>query len=288
MPIRVVVDSNCLSSPHLEDFLRCDPQNYAIITDYIWMEAYKAKSIPVLKKSLSVIGRFPDQTIFLRGTRYVSGLDYRSPGVAGRMEWKGVRQDFKETVRKLETLDERRYASSFQTNDLVLAATAHIDGKMLESVRGFTKVFEDIARIFSTDEVARIRSGMPVTHSIAYKIFKTAGDLSSGIARRRPDNVRGLSRRSQVNSFMLRYALSNVLLIVDWIRRGSPATIREDKLRNDQVDIILGVYGSYFNGVLSEDRKMKERSSELRVVLKILGGRVLLDWSDLIAAGTTS
>lgn len=282
MAIRAVVDSNFLASPELDAYLKASAENFVVVTDYIWMEAYKARSIPVLRKSLSIIGKFSEQTIFLRGTKYVSGLDYRSPGVARRMEWRRVRKDFKETIRKLENLHDDRHSASFPSNELVVAAEAHLDGKMLKSIEGFTPVFRDISNLFLSDEISWIRSGKAITVPIAKKIFWIAGDLSRGMMAGQPGRIRGLSRKSEVNSFSFRYALSNVLYLVQWIRHGSPMTVADSKLRNDQVDIILGVYGSYFNGVMSHDQKMLDRATELRVVLRILGARVPKDWDELL------
>jgi hypothetical protein len=71
---RIVIDSNFLQSDGLRGYLADSPANYAVITDYAAMEAYKADTLDMLYRSMEILGEFPRQVIILKGTQAICGL----------------------------------------------------------------------------------------------------------------------------------------------------------------------------------------------------------------------
>lgn len=57
MVLRVVIDSNRLQSDDLRAFLQVSPNNFAVLTDYAWIEAYKGNSLVSIQKSMGVVRR---------------------------------------------------------------------------------------------------------------------------------------------------------------------------------------------------------------------------------------
>ncbi|MDW9782906.1 hypothetical protein GOB92_33575 [Sinorhizobium meliloti] len=71
---RMVVATNFLEHPELRAYLVESNQNFAVLTDYAAMEAYKPDSLDPICKRMRVLGEFPAQVIILRSTREAGAL----------------------------------------------------------------------------------------------------------------------------------------------------------------------------------------------------------------------
>ena len=52
--MRLVIDSNCLSDPLLHDYLH-SPSRFAVLSDYLMMEAYKHEALDSIYKSMEIL-----------------------------------------------------------------------------------------------------------------------------------------------------------------------------------------------------------------------------------------
>src|SRR5260370_13422888 len=84
-PTRMVVDSNALQSPMLRDYLSKSISNFAVLTDYASMEAYKGNTLASIFPSMAILADFPRQVIVLKTTRVVCGLRGRPTGLQRRL-----------------------------------------------------------------------------------------------------------------------------------------------------------------------------------------------------------
>jgi hypothetical protein len=85
-PTRMVVDSNALQSPQLQDYLSKSTNNFAVLTDYAAMEAYKGNTLASIFRSMALLADFPRQVIVLKTTGVVCGLRGRRPGLSKRSQ----------------------------------------------------------------------------------------------------------------------------------------------------------------------------------------------------------
>lgn len=279
--VRLIIDSNCLSSTRLREFLESSRSHKAILTDYAWMEAYKSNSIAVFKKSMSVISEYPDQTLHLWGTKRISALDYRGAGLGDMMIRRGVARDFNDLIDVTNALDESSDLPLARITSHVAASKDHIDGRLLEEMRATQQAFPLMEAAFTSEEKRRIRRREPHTAELINKIMFLVGKTSAGLAKRHPDCPRGPSGKSYYNTFLFRYSLANMLYLLEWIREGSDQGKNVSKVRNDMIDLNFATYGTYFNGVMTEDRNLQSYHAGLRVVLDLLRGRMPADFSHL-------
>src|SRR6266581_6643081 len=91
-----VVDSNFLQCEALRQFLSKSSQNVAVLTDYAFMEAYKADTLEMLYRSMEILSQYPKQVMVLKGTQTVCGLSGRASGLQRRLIDKGQTQGFAE------------------------------------------------------------------------------------------------------------------------------------------------------------------------------------------------
>jgi hypothetical protein len=81
----MVVDSNALQSPMLRDYLSKSINNFAVLTDYASMEAYKGNTLVSIFRSMALLSDFPRQVIVLKTTDVVCGLSGRRAGLHRRL-----------------------------------------------------------------------------------------------------------------------------------------------------------------------------------------------------------
>lgn len=69
-----VIDSNQLQSPKLRHYLASSKNNYAVLTDYSAIEAYKGNAFNSIFKSMEIVSDYPAQIIILRNTSIICQL----------------------------------------------------------------------------------------------------------------------------------------------------------------------------------------------------------------------
>ena len=65
-----------------------------------------------------------------------------------------------------------------------------------------------------------------------------------------------------------------MLLLVRWLENGSQMHVRSEAIANDVIDANIASYATYFDGVLSNDRKLCALEAEARYILREIGGAV--------------
>lgn len=276
---RLVIDSNCLSSDELATFLSEGPHHFAVITDYAWMEAYKANSSAVLKKSMSVLKRYPQQVANLWGTQKITAMNFRGAALGDMMIRKDTRKAFAEMLGNVERLPPNSAIPLRFLTEHVDAARAHIEGRLLSDVQMTRGAFPEMQKFFTPGEIQEMRAGSCHSQSVVEKVLWLASTTAAAVGKRHPLNPIGPTPKSQFNSFLFRYALGYAIYFLEWIKRGSPLNENSEKVRNDLIDLNFAIYGTYFNGVMSKDKKLAEFHAQMRAVLGLLRARMPLDCS---------
>ena len=267
--MRKVVDSNYLESDRLLKYLSKTNRNCVVLTDYAAMEAYKGNTFASIYRSMRILSQFPKQVIVLRGTQTVCGLRGRSAGLQRRLIDKRQTREFGKFCKDL--LDAER--GDVSVRRVILdhghEATEHMD-RILADVANLPEVFRKIADIFSDTEVKIIRKGSDLTNEIIDKFVQNTLILAALFFRDHP-RVTNLPNVSEFpNTFIFRYALCAQILVFNWISVGSPRRIRPEKMRNDMVDINFSAYALFFDGLLTEDKKLKNIYHEASRLLPLL------------------
>ena len=64
--------------------------------------------------------------------------------------------------------------------------------------------------------------------------------------------------KNAVFSFQFRYSLCSYSLALKWIMDGGYDSISNDKLRNDFIDMVYAAYATFFDGIITKDKKLLE------------------------------
>lgn len=72
------------------------------------------------------------------------------------------------------------------------------------------------------------------------------------------------------NTFLYRVSLAHVVYMIQWIREGSQMNTRPEKVRNDLIDANFATFATYFDGILTNDKKLFGLYTETHVLLEII------------------
>jgi hypothetical protein len=253
--MRKVIDSNFLQSPELRRYLET-PGSYAVITDYAAMEAYKGDTLVSIFRSMEILADHPDQVIILKPTQgAVEVLGWaRSP------EFLIDRDQTKTFAGYCRHLVAAKCGdASLQRQLLKMGeqATDHLDRMLAEAVP-MPEIYDEIAQNFTRSQLAAIRKRADFDQELIDKIVKLVMDIVGILLKKHPRVTRWPDLAELPDTFAFRYALSSFLLALRWISVGGARDIRPERIRNDMVDMTFASYATYFDGLLTADRKLQE------------------------------
>ncbi len=263
----LVIDVNCFETSQLKDFLSRGEWNVAVLTDYAGMEIYKAESNDALRQSLSILSKYPRQVRVLRSTTQVCGLSGRTKKLANRMiDWDQTRQfeTFCNLVNGLKDGDDRL---RFEIQDKRNEAQRHL-AEMVEETKDLAIDYSQMQMAFSEAEIKKIRLNEPIQSTTWEKLFERITKMAADFFELHPNANKWPKRSEWPNTFFYRFALLQHLHFFYWIRNGSPIRLNAEKIRNDIVDLNFATFGTFFDGVMTNDQKLRDLHLEAKVMLE--------------------
>lgn len=267
--MRLVIDSNQMQSEQLRKFLSASTNNQAVLTDFAAMEAYKGDTLNSIFKSMAIVSEYPGQVLVLKGSRKLFGAPGRKKGLQRRLIDEQQTKEFPLFIKALriaQTADPR-------TQQQVLAHGRASDEhftKMLAEAEEMRPVFDSLGKEYSKDERAILRNRGSYTPELADKLVKTVLDLAARIALSSRLVQRWPTYAELPNTYFFRVTLACYLMAITKAAHGGMDRTRPDKLRNDLVDMTFVAYGTYFDGILSEDDGVNSMFSEVCLILSAL------------------
>ncbi len=122
--------------------------------------------------------------------------------------------------------------------------------------------------LFTPAEIRSIRDRNGIHRSAGQKFFDLLEMLAESLERDHPNTKHRHSLKEWPNTFIYRLALFHMVHFFDWVRGGSPTKLNPEKSRNDAVDLILGVYATYFDGLFTDDKKSLRIYAEASLLLE--------------------
>lgn len=269
--MRKVIDSNMMQSPRLDEYLARSRDNYAVVTDYAAMEAYKGEGASMIHQTMEILGCYPSQVLILKDTQTVCGLKARGNGLQRRMiDWEQTAY-FPTFCRALKQGQAKDKLVQQQIENFNKAANAHME-RMLKDGEAFPDAFADLARMFTADELRRIRTRAPYKPATVDKIMQAVLSLAAIFFRDHPRVQKWPSADQLRHTYIFRFALCSFVLVLMWIEAGAPKQLKPERIRNDTVDITFATYGTFFDGLLTGDKKAGHIHLQARVMLNLIFG----------------
>ncbi|MEA3237804.1 hypothetical protein OP492_24420 [Pseudomonas mosselii] len=259
--MKIIVDSNKLQTEQLRDFLAGSIKNYAVLPDFVAMEAYKGDPLKSIFKSMSILSGYPSQVIVLKGSRKIFGLSGRVKGLQRRMIDEKQTAGFNCYVQALKLAQTGDVGLRCQINKLGVDANTHL-GSMLndaEQIREAVKVF---GSELTKAESASLRAG-EYTSVLIDKVVRSVLDIVNLIFLSSPLVSKVPIYSELSNTFIFRVTLACYLLGLRRFVQGGFDGLSSEKFRNDFVDMALVAYGTYFDGIMSADKNVNYMFGEI-------------------------
>lgn len=255
--MRKVIDSNCLQDDRLSDYLSAKSDNYAILTDYASMEAYKGNTLKSIHKSMSLLSRHPRQVLVLKGTQIVCGLKMNDKGLQKRLIDQNQTKKFWKYCKHLKQAETDPTLFESELIAHGNAADEHMN-KLLMDAEGIIKAISEFAQCYTDEELKNLRKKQPFNHSIKKKFIQHVCELTALLFNSHPRVNKIPEFENLHNSYIFRYSLCSYILAMDWIAEGGANNASLKRIRNDMVDMHFVAYATFFDGLMSKDAKANE------------------------------
>lgn len=251
---RLVVDKNMLEKGLASEWLAKSKKRQLVITDFLLIECMQGDSMLNLECSFAPLVPFVSQLVILKSASSMVGVRPRSSGLQRRWIFNGLTQQF---AARLSS-GERSFAEQMLA-DPAFAEYSQRSKAFLESVYAnaaeFRQFLTSLIDQWPLKLLKRFRASGHLSNELAAKLFSTVRDTAAALFHDWPRKQ--IPRFADaIHSFEYRYALACVFLALEWSKGGLP-NVRPDNLRNDLVDMTYVAFGTMFDGLMTEESKVK-------------------------------
>ncbi len=252
----LLVDSNCLRSSELRDFLKASVENAIVIDHLVLFEIFKKNPLVTSRASLAIAADFSDQIYVIKPTHH--WLD----------EVITSARDLERLIDSEATKDLRELCQGLFQDPPTDGITSRVEARQVEAVNYVDRLSEEMgeyetallerAKEFSASQLAEIRTGNVVTDETREKINALLYEITGHfiLSYQEPNRTKPLSIAIARNMFAFRYALCVVLFYIEWVQLGRGSKKLTKRL-NDIVDLQIAAVSTFFSGVASSDARTR-------------------------------
>ena len=274
--MRVVIDTNCLESEELRVFLRADRSNFAVLPEHTIVEVFKPKTLASIFASYSVLCDFTRQVIVLKANRFAAGVNPRLAAISNRFIDRDSTRSFSTFCGVLEAAKSGHAGYNRQ-----LAKRQEWARKRVESVQDGlgdqSEALDELRALFTAEDLRRLGAGEALSHRSRGLILGATQSIAERLAERQPIPLVLPRPPHRYYAFTWRYALCHLIQLVRLLSRGAVRRAPA-KARNDHFDNVFATFGTYYNGLMTNDAESLATHGIARIVLRALGARLADDY----------
>ena len=111
---------------------------------------------------------------------------------------------------------------------------------------------------YDPSHLKALRKGKELPQDFMNSITKNILLVTRFLMEKHPDVQTLPEFEFLINNYVFRYAVCTHFLSLRWIRDGGIDQVAPEKLRNDVIDMSYVTYATYFDGLLSLDKKLND------------------------------
>lgn len=264
--MRMVVDTNYLTSPKLRDYLS-EPSNFAVLSDYVFIEALQGDSPTSILKTMTILAEHPKQVIVTKGIEALCILKTRrrSRGLQRRLIDRNETSGFSAWCKNLKGAAAGDQARERQLQEMRQHAAAHLNF-MLWNMETYAANLKEHEKKYTQAELTILRTGQPYTPELTNKLVDNILDLAEAFSAAHGAPKPPLLRLP--NAYIFRFAICAHILTLKRIANGGAPGGNPANFRNDSIDASFAAFATYFDGLLTEDAKPIDVHRNARFLVK--------------------
>ena len=278
--VMLVADTNALRDPGLEQYLRAASTHRVVLADWTLTEMRKKGALGTSRDSLKQVFRYPRQFLVLRRTDKLLEDAVGDPASAEAL------------VDPVETLELRQLASGLWQVPSPSWLVDHMAALEKEAVELVSRLGAEVetwydemtqaVSVFGRTEIRQLRSPKPgvipdaTMRKVLDLLLHTTRDFM--VRNQGRGGTKPIKASAAMRMYGFRYSLCVLLFTLGWVRTGSQGSPDIHKRVNDAIDLQLATVGTFFNGILSRDKRLHEVSRASRHLLRLWGAYVGEDW----------
>ncbi|MDC7823996.1 hypothetical protein PQS90_02445 [Pseudomonas sp. BLCC-B13] len=267
--MKKVADNSFLQDKEkLLTYLTASSDNKIILCDYLAMEMHKEENIDSLNDVFSTLLQHSSQVIVLKNIKVISKLCGRPAGLQRRLIDTRATNRFPKFCQliklaasgNLEAINSIKLRAQFANDQLSI---------LLSDADQLTKNFHNIEKEFTQTELKAIRRGEQYSLELIKKIATLIAELAVPLIHETQHPKGKIQMQDFPNYFATRLSIYHLALTLQWIKKGGIQNSSAKKVRNDLVDALVATHATYFDGILSSDKRQTETYLES---VRILNG----------------
>jgi hypothetical protein len=276
--MRVVIDTNRLESDEIRLFLSGDPRNFAVLPEHTVVEIFKPSDVDAVISSFRVLRDYPRQVLLLRSNGKSALVDPRGGAIAERLIDRRVTRAFPKFCGMLK--EAKAGHAGYRRQLAVRRKWALERAEAIQTSFGDqSDSLAELAAIFTQHELRQIRSGKPLSERVWQSMLEVVLGTATNIHTAHSGGKSLYPPPYTYDQFVWRYALCHIIQLMELVRKGAKRRA-PGKARNDHFDNVFATYGTYFNGLMTNDRGPLLTQHIARMMLRALGARLAVDYVD--------
>lgn len=264
--MKKIVDINYFTDPGLEIFFKKNSSNIAVITSISAIEAYRKGPPKEVLNLFRTFSKFPNQVLFLEHTKKVITLKPSSRNMQRRMIDENATKEFKSFINQISFSREPSNAISLRLNHLHAEAN-RLMKQAAEDMDGIASSLRGFSQSLTQEQLGKIRRGEQFDPELAFKIISQIFALSKNLYDRENPWKEMFDYSSIRNTYQFRLSICSYLLVLRWLKDGKTHAGKLEHVRNDVVDLTYVAFATFFDGLLTRDKKMNELYERARYML---------------------
>lgn len=264
--MKKIIDANYLQDPALEIYLNSDIRNKVVFHEYACMETVKGNAVKNLSQSIAIVSRYPKQVIVLKTTRAICQLKPSSRGLQKRFECRTQTSKFNVLCQNVKQADDGDEEMLHRILDGAKVVTDHFE-LIRKETAAYAEAIKYLRHKFQINQYPRFRKGAKLPNDIIEKmiedIFKITATAFRTLSHLKVPPITELH-----NGYVFRNAICSYLLALKWMTDGGINNAKEDTFLNDLIDMHYAAYATFFDGLLTKDKKLKTIYLDTCFILK--------------------
>jgi hypothetical protein len=218
------------------------------------MEAYKGDTIKSIYYSMEILAEHPKQVIVLRGTQDVCGLNALAAASQEPLIDAAQTREFPEYCQHLLAAKRGDLSLQGQLLEHGREATIHID-RMLMDMPTLSSGIDLMAKTYLPAELKILRRREKHTPQMRERLVQNVLSLTAQFFKEHPSVMHWPRGPGVRDTFIFRYALCAYVSILKRIEDGGAGQTKPEKLRNDVIDVNFAAFATYFDGLITADKR---------------------------------